>query len=90
MAEQDVSNCSVFISWLCKYGDKEAMKQATAMFEEANAKKWVLDEDAYIGLVNQMNEIDSIDKFFQTLAQMGVKPSIRLFNAAIQSLNKVF
>lgn len=77
------------ISWLSKFGNENSKKRAQEMFKESIEKKWVLDEDAYIGLISQLSDIEEINKTLKTISELKGKPSIRLFNAAIASLSKV-
>lgn len=89
MVDRNVHNYSTMISWLCKYSDESSKKRAIEMFKEAVEKKWILEEDAYVGLVSQATKIDGIIDTLKTVAQLKAKPTIRLFNAVIASLHEV-
>lgn len=89
MVEPNASNHSTLISWLCKYGPEASTKRVLELFDEANKKKWILEEDAYIGLISKSSDIDSIINGLKAASQVKAKPSIRLFNAAIRSISKV-
>lgn len=89
MVDKNVANYSTLICWLCKYGSEADKKRAVEMFNESVAKKWVLEEDAYIGLINQSTTIDETKGYLKNMAKLKVKPSIRIFNAAITAIPKV-
>jgi hypothetical protein len=89
MVEKNVANLSTMICWLCKHDNKASKKRALEMFNEAVAKKMILEENAFISLILKSATIDEVNAFLTNMAHENLKPSIRTFNAALSAISKV-
>jgi hypothetical protein len=89
MVEKNPSNCSAMICWLCKYGGADDKKRSQELVKEALKNGWILEENAYIGLINKSDTIEEANAYLKAMAKSKLKPSIRTFNAAIACAEKV-